>query len=94
MTTGIFIVEGLLTVVVAAASYFIIPTWPSKTKKLTDRERSIIQHRLKFDSDAFEVEVFQWSEVRRALRSPQIWGYAMLFHGFAFALYTVSLFLP
>jgi hypothetical protein len=32
--------------------------------------------------------------VRQAFLDPLIWGYALLFHGFAFVLYTLSLFLP
>jgi hypothetical protein len=93
-TAGIFIVEGLLTIVIAIAAYFLIPTWPSKTKFLTAREKAIVEHRLQDDSDAYETEGFQWSEVIRAIKSWQIYGYCMLFHGFAFALYTLSLFLP
>lgn len=58
------------------------------------REKAIIQHRLQFDSDAFESQGFEWTEVGRAFRSLQIYGYALLFHGFAFPLYSLSLFLP
>lgn len=90
----IFIVEGLFTIVVAGLAYFIVPSWPAKAHQFTHRERAIIQHRLQFDSDAFETQGFQWSEVIRAFKSPQIYGYCFLFHGFAFALYTLSLFLP
>ena len=91
---GIFIIEGLITVLVGAASYFLIPSWPAKTSHLTTREKAIIQHRLQGDSDAFETEGFQWSEVVRATKSLHVYGYCLLFHGFAFALYTLSLFLP
>jgi hypothetical protein len=91
---GIFIVEGLLTVVVGFLAYFLVPTWPSKTKFLTTREKAILEHRLQEDSDAYEEQGFQWREVRRAFTSPQVYGYCFLFHGFAFPLYTLSLFLP
>lgn len=91
---GIFIVEGLITVVVALAAYFIVPNWPAKTKFLNTREKAIIEHRLQNDSDAYELEGFQWSEVIRATKSLQVYGYSFLFHGFAFGLYTLSLFLP
>ena len=90
----IFIVEGLLTIVIAVLAYWIVPSWPAKARQFTHRERAIIQHRLQLDSDAFESQGFQWSEVYRAFKSPQVYGYCFLFHGFAFALYTLSLFLP
>ncbi|UZJ56306.1 hypothetical protein CBS101457_005626 [Exobasidium rhododendri] len=90
----IFIVEGLLTIVIAIGAFFLIPTWPSKTKFLTTREKAILEHRLQEDSDAFEEQGFQWSEVARAFKSPEVYGYCALFHGFAFPLYTLSLFLP
>jgi MFS family permease len=90
----IFIVEGLLTVVVGVIAYFLVPTWPSKTKHLTTREKAILEHRLQNDSDAVEIEGFQWSEVFRATKSPQVYGYCFLFHGFSFGLYTLSLFIP
>lgn len=93
-SAGIFIVEGLLTIVVAFSAYFIVPSWPAKARQFTVREKAIIQHRLQLDSDAFESQGFEWSEVGRAFRSLQIYGYALLFHGFAFPLYSLSLFLP
>jgi MFS family permease len=90
----IFIIEGLITIVVSIVSYYVVPSWPAKARHFTAREKAVIQHRLQFDSDAFESQQFEWSEVARAFKSPQVYGYAFLFHGFAFALYTLSLFLP
>jgi hypothetical protein len=60
---------------------------------LTDAERSRLLTRLAEDSDAAEKEQFAWEYVRQAFLDPLVWGYALLFHGFAFVLYTLSLFL-
>jgi len=49
--------------------------------------------RLAEDSDAAEKEKFAWGYVRQAFMDPLVWGYVFLFHGFAFVLYTLSLFL-
>ncbi|KAI0297650.1 major facilitator superfamily domain-containing protein [Russula brevipes] len=75
----IFILEGLITIATSVVAAFAIPTWPQKAKWLTDAERSRLLARLDTDSDSAKQEN---------------WGYALLFHGFAFVLYTLSLFLP
>ncbi|KAF8904218.1 major facilitator superfamily domain-containing protein [Mucidula mucida] len=90
----IFIIEGILTIVVSLVSYFIVPTWSYKAKFLTDDERSRLLKRLSEDSDAGKKETFEWLYVRQALTDHLVWGYALLFHGFAFVLYSLSLFMP
>ncbi|TFK64617.1 MFS general substrate transporter [Pluteus cervinus] len=90
----IFILEGILTVAVSLAAYFIVPTWSHKTKMLTEDERARLLARLEKDSDAADQEPFEWYYVRQAFTDHLVWGYALLFHGFAFVLYSLSLFLP
>jgi len=60
---------------------------------LTDAERSRLLTRLDKDSDAAVQEEFAWKYVRQAFVDPLVWGYAFLNHGFAFGLYTLSLFM-
>ncbi|TFK52616.1 MFS general substrate transporter [Heliocybe sulcata] len=90
----IFIIEGIITVAVSLLAYFIVPTWSHSAKFLTVTEREHLLARLREDSDAGNHEQFHWSFVRQALTDHVVWGYALLFHGFSFALYTLSLFLP
>ncbi|KAL0961157.1 hypothetical protein HGRIS_006129 [Hohenbuehelia grisea] len=90
----IFILEGLLTIAVSFLAYFVVPTWSHKAKFLTESERSRLLARLKSDSDAANHEKFEWSYVRQAWTDHLCWAYALLFHGFAFVLYSLSLFLP
>lgn len=90
----IFILEGLLTVVVSLFAYFIVPTWSWNAKFLTDSERNRLLERLQADSDAGMDQAFQWSSVLEAFGDHLIWAYSLLFHGFAFVVYTLSLFLP
>jgi hypothetical protein len=61
--------------------------------QLTDAERSRLLARLDKDSDDAVREEFAWKYVRQAFVDPLVWGYALLNHGFAFTLYTLSLFL-
>ncbi|GLB38315.1 putative MFS general substrate transporter [Lyophyllum shimeji] len=90
----IFILEGVLTVAASLAGYFLVPTWSYEAKFLTEAERARLRVRLKADSDAGEKEQFDWCYVRQAFTDHLVWGYAVLFHGFAFVLYSLSLFLP
>ncbi|KAF4617158.1 hypothetical protein D9613_005941 [Agrocybe pediades] len=90
----IFILEGILTVVISLLAYFIVPTWSHKAKFLTESEKTRLFQRLNADSDAALIEKFEWVYVRQALTDHLVWGYAFLFHGYAFVLYSLSLFLP
>ncbi|KAG6854666.1 hypothetical protein C0991_003314 [Blastosporella zonata] len=90
----IFIIEGILTVAVSLLAYFIVPTWSHSATFLTEPERKRLLARLNADSDAGSKEEFHWFYVRQAFKDPVVWGYALLFHGFAFVLYSLSLFLP
>ncbi|KAH9999691.1 major facilitator superfamily domain-containing protein [Russula compacta] len=90
----IFILEGLITIAISAGAIFVVPTWPQEVKWLTDVELSRLLARLGKDDDAAEREKFAWNYVRQAFVDPLVWGYALLFHCFAFAFQTLSLFLP
>ncbi|TFY69078.1 hypothetical protein EVG20_g3300 [Dentipellis fragilis] len=90
----IFIIEGLMTVVISLFAFFWVPTWSYKAQFLTTDERARLQARLAADSDAAGKETFSWVYVRQALTDPSVWGYALLFHGFSFVLYSLSLFMP
>ncbi|CEL56158.1 putative transporter C1002,16c OS=Schizosaccharomyces pombe (strain 972 / ATCC 24843) GN=SPAC1002.16c PE=3 SV=1 [Rhizoctonia solani AG-1 IB] len=63
----IFILEGLLTIIIAAAAYFFIPDDPSTAKFLTPAERDEVVRRLDDDnchlSRANDIEFF-WDAVK------------------------------
>lgn len=61
--------------------------------QLTEAEKKRLFQRLNADSDAALIERFKWVYVRQALTDHLVWAYAFLFHGFAFVLYSLSLFL-
>ncbi|KAL2127325.1 hypothetical protein VTI74DRAFT_10924 [Chaetomium olivicolor] len=90
----IFILEGLVTVVVAVAAYWFIYNYPDTAEFLSENERSFIRSRLASDSDATHDERFTWDNVVKALRDPKCWLYGFSFHGMSLPLYTFSLFLP
>jgi hypothetical protein len=89
----IFILEGILTIIVAFAAYFFIVNYPDTAKFLSNDERDFIQTRLKADSDATQNEGFSWVNVKAALVDPKCWLYGLAFHTMSLPLYTLSLFL-
>ncbi|ETI19408.1 hypothetical protein G647_09241 [Cladophialophora carrionii CBS 160.54] len=90
----IFILEGLLTIVVSAGSYFFIHNYPDTAKFLNEDEREYIQNRLRLDSDATQHEKLDWANVKKAFTDVKCWLYALGFHSLSLPLYTLSLFLP
>ncbi|KAI1413948.1 MFS general substrate transporter [Hypoxylon sp. FL1857] len=90
----IFILEGILTVLVAAAAYGFIHNYPDTSKFLSEDERKFIHQRLAADSDATHDERFTWAAVVEALKDPNCWLYGLGFHTMSLPLYTLSLFLP
>ncbi|KAI0804284.1 major facilitator superfamily domain-containing protein [Xylaria sp. FL0064] len=90
----IFILEGIATVLIAAASYGFIHNYPDTSQFLSDDERKLVHQRLAADSDATHEEEFSWAAVREALRNPKCWLYGLGFHTMSLPLYTLSLFLP
>ncbi|KAI9368417.1 major facilitator superfamily domain-containing protein [Aspergillus egyptiacus] len=90
----IFILEGLLTVVVAILAYFWVYNYPATAEFLSDKERSFITHRLSHDNDATRDEKFSWTAVTDAIKDPKVWLYGLGFHTMSLPLYTLSLFMP
>lgn len=90
----IFIIEGLFTVVVALAAFFLIHDFPAKAKFLNESERRIWVDILRKSGDAADEEPFTWGNVANALTDFSVWLYAGLFVGMSLPLYTLSLFLP
>lgn len=73
----LFIIEGTITIGVAAASYFILPNFPRTTKWLTEQERELAVWRLEEDIgeddwvDSEQQSFFQGAKL--ALLDPKMW---------------------
>lgn len=90
----IFIVEGLVTIVIAASAYFFIHNYPDTASFLSEKEKAFIQNRLEADSDATQHEGFNWGNVKKAFTDIKVYLYCLGFHTMSLPLYTLSLFLP
>ncbi|KAL6703668.1 hypothetical protein ACN47E_009442 [Coniothyrium glycines] len=90
----IFILEGILTCVIAVGAYWFISNYPATVSWLNQEEKAFVQARLKADSDATHDEVFRWADVIESAKDIKVWLYGLCFHTMSLPLYTLSLFLP
>ncbi|KAK0239156.1 MFS general substrate transporter [Armillaria nabsnona] len=91
----IFILEGLLTVVAALASYWIIQDFPDTAKFLSEAERTVVIRRLQADSQFSAAgEKFKMKYIKQSILDWKTWVGMMTFAGSAMPLYAFSLFLP
>lgn len=87
------IVEGILTAIIGAGAYFLLPNSVSTARFLSEKERLIAQSRLS-NGKTTGAEQFQWSEVVRGIVSPQLWLSATAYFAILSGLYSFGLFLP
>jgi hypothetical protein len=98
--TPSFILEGILTVVVAFASFFLLYDFPDTASFLTIEERAWATHRLKYQGSLnsgrliAESDHFEWKFVIRALTDWQLYLCLFMYWGIVCPLYGISLFLP
>ncbi|KAG2353815.1 MFS nicotinic acid transporter Tna1 [Suillus spraguei] len=91
----IFMLEGLLTIVVAIIAFFVLVDFPSTAKFLTQEERAFVVWKKKYDNSSVgEDERFMTRHVWAALRDWQIWLHIFMYISIVVPLYGITLFLP
>lgn len=91
----IFILEGLLTILVGIASFWMVHDFPDEARFLSDADRARVIRRLKLDKQSSaEHESFQMSYLWDALRDWKMWLGMVIYMGCDMPLYAFSLFLP
>ncbi|KGQ08782.1 putative transporter C11D3.18C [Beauveria bassiana D1-5] len=104
----IFILEGLVTIVVAVVSFFTLYDFPETAGFLTEDERAFVVYRLKYQGQVTSTtsdggpatarvaqsEEFQWKYVWQAFTDWQIYVNTFVSWGVVCPLYGISLFLP
>jgi hypothetical protein len=90
-----FILEGLLTVIIGAASYWIIVDFPDDAKFLTPLEKHVVIARLKKDGQAsHRYETFKWTYFWAVYKDWKTYTGMVMYMGVDGSLYAFSLFLP
>ncbi|KAK2041010.1 major facilitator superfamily transporter [Colletotrichum somersetense] len=100
----LFILEGILTVLVAFMAFFTLHDFPETAKFLSEEERAFVIHRLKYQGQVrakadnhvqvVEADGFKWRYVWDAFKDWQIWVNILVYWGIVCPLYGISLFLP
>ncbi|KAK4044349.1 major facilitator superfamily domain-containing protein [Parachaetomium inaequale] len=91
----IFILEGLLTILVGIASFWMVHDFPDEARFLSDDDRARVVLRLKLDQQSSaEHESFQMSYFWQAMRDWKMWLGMVIYMGCDMPLYAFSLFLP
>ncbi|QRV93221.1 major facilitator superfamily transporter [Ceratobasidium sp. AG-Ba] len=89
----IFVLEGLLTIVVASTAYFFVPDHPTTAKFLTPSQRVTLVRRLQEDTGGLSQD-FNISYVWDAVKDWKTYAYMLIFIACTTPTYSMSLFLP
>ncbi|KAF1997984.1 MFS general substrate transporter, partial [Amniculicola lignicola CBS 123094] len=91
----IFILEGLATLLVGVASYWMVHDFPDEAKFLTPDDRARVIRRLMADQQSSAShEDFKMSYFWSSVKDWKTWCFAVIYMGADGALYAFSLFLP
>ncbi|KAI4869199.1 MFS general substrate transporter [Hypoxylon rubiginosum] len=91
----IFILEGLLTIVFAVASFWMVHDFPDQARFLSDGDRVRVIRRLKLDQQSSaEHEEWKMSYLFAGLKDWKMWLGMVIYMGCDMPLYAFSLFLP
>jgi len=89
----IFILEGILTLVIAFASFWMLYDYPETAKFLNPAERAFVINRLKLDNEGLSHE-YKTKFIKDAFLDWKIWAFALMFHFCLTPVYSFSLFSP
>ena len=91
----IFILEGLATILISIASFWMVHDFPDEATFLTDEDRRRVLRRLKLDQQSSaEHEEFKMAYVWTTLKDWKTYTGAMIYMGCDGSLYAFSLFTP
>ncbi|PAV22292.1 MFS general substrate transporter [Pyrrhoderma noxium] len=91
----IFIIEGVLTVAVGIASFWLVQDFPDTAKFLTEKERTVVIRRLQ-DDQQFSAggEEFKMKYLKQCIFDVKTWLAMGIYMGFDGPLFAFSLFTP
>ncbi|KAJ5166933.1 uncharacterized protein N7482_005714 [Penicillium canariense] len=90
----IFIIEGLVTVVTAVVSKFLIVDWPETSRFLNDQERALLLSRLSEDRGQARMDRLDRAARGRVLRDIKIYLGPLMYFGIVNTGYATSFFTP
>ncbi|KAI9068188.1 MFS general substrate transporter [Trametes sanguinea] len=91
----IFIIEGLITIVVAVVAFFVLVDFPHTATFLTPEERAYVVHRKKYDNSSVgEEEHFETRHIWETLLDWKVIVSALINMAVITPVYGITLFLP
>lgn len=90
---SLFLVEGVLTVLVGALIFFLLPDRPHEAKWLSPEEREHIEGALAAETEE-QAAHGALTGLKQALTSGRVWAMAVAFFAIVFGLYPLAFFLP
>ncbi|MCJ1314268.1 hypothetical protein MMC25_007948 [Agyrium rufum] len=90
----IFIIEGLITILVAIAGKFLIVDWPETSKFLTPTERSLLLQRLRVDVAEARMDRLDRPALKRCFTDWKIYVGTIMYFGVVCTGYSTSFFTP
>lgn len=90
----IFIIEGLITIVVAAIFKFIVVDWPEDASFLTVEEKALLQKRLTRDTGEARMDTLNRKSAKRIFSDWKIYCATFMYMGVVNTGYATSFFIP
>lgn len=91
----VFILEGLLTIVVSFAFFFLLPNFPEEVKWLTEEERTFVKARLEIDQGSSARErPIKARDVANVFRDPKVFIGGLMYFGLVVPAYGYAYFSP
>ncbi|KAF4126519.1 Major Facilitator Superfamily [Geosmithia morbida] len=91
----IFVLEGLVTVLIGGASFWMVHDFPDEARFLSEEDRARVLWRLKQDQQSSaEHEEFEMGHVWAAVKDWKTYAGMLIYMGSLMPLYSFSLFLP
>lgn len=90
----IFIIEGIATVGIAIASYWLVPDWPETAKFYSEEERAYWIRRLALDNEDTSMSHWDKRTARRVFGDPKIYLGVAMYLGIVTTGYSGSFFTP
>jgi hypothetical protein len=94
VTNEIFILEGIITVVIAAIAAFFLVDFPDKAKFLKPDEKQHVLNRLNIERGDGETHNLTWKTFRLHMSDWNIWFIALIYLCNVGPIYSLAYFIP
>jgi MFS family permease len=76
----LFILQGIVTFLIAIVGFFLLPDFPHNTRWLTQEERDLAVSRMALDTVGKGEKTSVWAGFNQAAKDPMVWIFAAMAH--------------